>query len=309
MILQICIGKAYQPLLSKMKKKIRFSVHSQCAWLGEIKVQHVLPNMFARAIGAFVFMEHIVSSKQSLLNESPKRPAGNCSYAYRGVATLTYILAGEVEHMDSMGNHVKLSSGGVHWMMAGKGIVHDESVNPEWRVTNPDISVVRFWINLPSKRKTERPDYLSLPPDEIPKLELDDNAGWIKILSGEYGETTAKIPCYSKEFLSHVHLEAGKQFSTRTEPGYEYAAFLPANRAVINGKGFQAGEFIAFTSLGEIIEIKNKSKTAIDIILFGGEPYKEPIVTEGNFVMNTPHEITQAYNDYYDGKYGQIKTQ
>ena len=90
---------------------------------------------------------------------------------------------------------------------------------------------------------------------------------------------------------------------------FEYAAFLPANKVVVNDIEFQAGEFIVFTSLGEIIEIVNNSKTAIDIILFGGEPYIEPIVAEWTFVMNTPHEITQAYNDYYDGKYGQIKTQ
>ena len=293
---------------SKMKKKIRFSVHSQCVWLGELKVQHVLPNKFARAIGPFVFLEHIISYNQSL-NEIHKGLAGNPAYAYRGIAILTYMLAGEVEHMDSIGNHIKLGSGGVHWMMAGNGIVHDQSVRSGLQVTNPDISIVRLWINLPSKRKAGKPDYLPLRTGEIPQQALVNDAGWIKVLSGEYGNTMAKIPCYSKEFLYHVHLEPGRQFSTTTEMRYEYAAFLPANKAVVNGKGFQAGEFIAFTSPGEIIEIKNKSKRAIDIILFGGEPYNEPIVAEGNFVMNTPHEITQAYNDCYDGKYGQIKTQ
>ena len=290
----------------KMKKKIRFSVHSQCAWQGKIKVQHVLPNKFARAIGPFVFLEHIISYKQSL-NESHIGLAGNLSHAYRGIATLTYILAGEVEHLDSIGNHSKLGSGGVHWMMAGNGIVHEQSVRPEFRAGNPGISVVRFWINLPSKRKAGKPGYLSLQPGNIPERELGGDTGWIRIIAGEYGNTMAKIPCYSKEFLYHVHLEAGRQFSAMTEMKFEYAAFLPANKAVVNGKGFQAGECIAFTSPGEIIEIKNKSKAAIDIILFGGEPYNEPVVTDGNFVMNTPHEITQAYNDYYDGKYGQIK--
>jgi redox-sensitive bicupin YhaK (pirin superfamily) len=196
----------------------------------------------------------------------------------------------------------------VHWMKAGKGIVHDESVRSEFWVTNHDISVVRFWINLPSNRKAEEPDYFSFQSGEIPKQALGNDAGWIKILSGEYGNTVAKIPCYSKEFLYHVHLEAGKQFSAITEMKYEYAAFLPSNNAVINCREFQAGEFIAFASLGEIIEIINNSETAIDIILFGGEPYNEPVVTEGTFVMNNPHEISQAYNDYYDGKYGQIKT-
>ena len=292
----------------KMKKKIRFSVHSQCAWLGEIKVQHVLPNKFTRAVGPFVFLQHIISYRQSL-NESHNGPGSNRPHPCRGIATLTYILAGEVEHLDSAGNHVKLGSGGVHWMMSGKGIVHDELVRSDLWPTNPDVSVARFWINLPSNRKDGEPDYLSLRHNEIPEQELGGDTGWIRTISGEYGNTIAKIPCYSKEFLYHVHLEAGRQFSTMTEMRFEYAAFLPANKAVVNGKGFQAGEFIAFTSPGEIIEIKNKSKTAIDIILFGGEPYNEPIVSDGFFVMNTPHEITQAYNDYYDGKYGQIKTQ
>jgi redox-sensitive bicupin YhaK (pirin superfamily) len=63
---------------------------------------------------------------------------------------------------------------------------------------------------------------------------------------------------------------------------------------------------VVFTSDGEIIKINNGSEAAIDILLFGGQPINEPIVSDGFFVMNTPHEITQAYNDYYEGKYGQI---
>jgi redox-sensitive bicupin YhaK (pirin superfamily) len=292
-------------VLEKMKKKIRFRVQSECAWLGEIKVQQVLPNQFVQGIGPFVFLDHILSYKQSL-NESQERLIGIRSHPHRGIATLTYILVGEVEHLDSIGNHTKLGSGGVHWMKAGKGIVHDEAVSSECRLTNPDVSVVQFWINLPSQHKAEEPDYFSLSPSDIPKQELDDNAGWLKVLSGEYGNKIAKIPSYSKEFLFHIHLETGGQFSTKTDKAFEYAAFLPANIAVVNDIRFQAGEFVVFTSLGEIIEIINISETAIDIILFGGEPYNEPIVAEGTFVMNTPHEITQAYNDYYDGKYGQL---
>ena len=292
---------------SKMKKKIRFSVPRQCVWLGGIKVQQVLPNKFVQAIGPFVFLEHILSYKQSL-NGLHNELVGKRSNPHRGIVTLTYILAGEVEHLDSIGNHVKLSSGGVHWTKAGKGIVQDEAASPEYRITNPNVSVVRFWVNLPSKCKSEQPDYFSLQSNEIPKQELDDIGGWIKILSGEYGNAIAKVPCYSKQFLYHIHLETGRRFSITTDNAIEYAVFLPSDKAVVNDIEFQAGKLVAFTSHGEIIEINNNSKTAVDIILFGGETYNEPIVAEEAFVMNTPHEITQAYNDYYDGKYGQIKS-
>jgi redox-sensitive bicupin YhaK (pirin superfamily) len=293
-------------MCSKIKQNIRFSVHGQSAQLGEIEVQSLLPNEFTRAIGPFVFIEHFLSYKQPQY-ELHGALIDNCSNPCRGIATLTYILAGEVEHWDSIGNHVKLSPGGVHWTNAGKGIIHHEAIRPERRATNPDVSVLRFWVNLPSIHKSGKPEYLSFQSNEIPKKELDGIAGWIKILSGEYGNAIAEIPRYSKEFLYHIHLEAEKQFSITTDHAIEYAVFLPSDRAVVNDTEFQAGKLVVFTSDGEIIEINNRSETAIDIILFGGQLYTEPIVSDGFFVMNTPHEITQAYNDYYDGKYGQIE--
>jgi len=288
-----------------MKKKIQLSIKNQRARDDGIIVRRVLPNKTLQAIGPFVLLEHILSHKQSP-DELHKSVVGKCSCPHRGITILTYILSGEVEHLDSMGNHVKLSSGGIHWMKAGKGIVHDETISAECRNTNPNVSVVRLWINLPSKYKSEDPEYFSLQANDIPKQVSTDDAGWIKILSGEYDNMIAKVPCYSKQFLYHIHLEAEKQFSIITDITLECAAFLLTNSAVMNDTRFEAGEFIGFSSEGELIEINNNGKTAVDIILFGGEPYNEPIVVEGTFVMNTPHEITQAYNDYYEGKYGDI---
>jgi redox-sensitive bicupin YhaK (pirin superfamily) len=295
-------------MCAKIKQKIRFSLHGQSVQLAEIEVRRLLPNEFAQAIGPFVFVEYFLSYKQPP-NELHKGLIDNRSNPCRGIATLTYILAGEVEHVDSIGNHVKLNSGGVHWTNAGNGIVHHEAIRPEPGVTNPDVSVVRFWVNLPSKHKSGEPDYISLLPNDIPKKELDGIAGWIKILSGEYGDAMAKIPCYSKEFLYHIHLEAEKQFSITTDHSIEYAVFLPSDKTVVNDTEFQAGKLIVFTSQGELIELKNSGENAIDIMLFGGHSYNETIVSDGFFVMNTPHEITQAYNDYYDGKYGHIVPQ
>ena len=293
-------------MLGKMRNKIRFRVKIDSAWRGDIEARNVLPNKFVNAIGPFVFMEHIVSSRQSLHKSGV---AGRRSHPLRGVATWTYILAGEVEFLDSLGNHAELSNGGAHWMNAGNGVIRDESPRLESLLTNSDLSIVEFWINLPSKFKSEAPNYFCLPPNEIPKQVLNDNNGWVKILSGEYNNTMAKVPCYAKEFLYHIHLQGGRQFSMATDKRLEYAAFLPTRSAVANDIEFQGGELIAFAAFGDLIEIKNNRETAIDIILFGGEPSIEPIVADETFVMNTAHEITQAYNDYYDGKYGQINTQ
>jgi redox-sensitive bicupin YhaK (pirin superfamily) len=289
-----------------MKKKIRFSVQHLGTSNGDERSHRVLPNKFVQSIGHFVFLQHIYSCEPSF-NELYEKPAGTQPYPHCGIATLTYILVGEVEHVDSIGNHVKLKSGGIHWTNAGKGIIHDEVLSAEFRLTNPVVSVLRFWINLSSKYKRDKPVYLSFQSNEVTKLELSDEIGWIKILLGEYKDAIAKIPRNANEFLYHINLQAGKQFSISSDKAIDYAVFLPSNTAVINEMEFHAGNLIAFTSYGELIELYNNNETVIDIILFGGEPYNEPIVAEGAFVMNTAHEVTQAYNDFYDGKFGQIR--
>jgi redox-sensitive bicupin YhaK (pirin superfamily) len=288
-----------------MKRIVQFSIQNRYVRADEITVQRVLPNKTTHAIGPFVLLEHIFSIKQCS-DELHKAVAGKNSRPYRGITVLTYILSGEVEHIDSLGNHVKLSSGGLHWMQAGRGIVLDEVISAGSRITNRYVSVVRFWINLPSKYKSEAPEYVSLSANAIPNHILTHDTGWIKILSGEYKNMIADPPCFSKQFLYHIHLEAGEQSAIITDAALDCAVFILTSGAVINDLECEAGEFIGFGPCGTLIETVNNSKTAVDIILFGGEPYHEPIVTEGAFVMNTPHEITQAYNDYYDGKYGNI---
>jgi redox-sensitive bicupin YhaK (pirin superfamily) len=287
-----------------MKRKIRFSAQSEEEWIGDLQVSRLITSQFIRAVGPFVLFEHITSVTR-LNNESEKKILGSCAQPHRGVGTLTYIINGEVNYVDSLGNNTRLGPGAAHWLKAGRGIVHEEMINPEYPGV-PNISIFRFWINLPSKQKSDDPEYFAIDPDQIPKIILVNDAGWVKIVSGKYENVVAKVPCKLKQFLYHIHMNAGKQFSTSADIDWECAAFIASNSAVINDKEFQAGEFIVFDMQGEIVEIKNFSKRGMDIILLGGEPYTEPIVADGNFVMNNAHEITQAYNDYYDGKYGVI---
>jgi redox-sensitive bicupin YhaK (pirin superfamily) len=135
---------------------------------------------------------------------------------------------------------------------------------------------------------------------------LSDKRGWIKVIVGEYENLVSKIPNYSKQFLYHIHLAAGKQFSIDTKNGLEYAAFLPMHNALINDTEFSKGDFIGFDKMEGTIEINNNSEDAIDIILFGGEKYAEPIVFGGPFVMNSELEVSEAYRDFHAGKYGII---
>ncbi|MCW3093808.1 MAG: Pirin-like protein, partial [Ferruginibacter sp.] len=220
--------------------------------------------------------------------------------------TLTYILNGEADHHDSKGHQEKVRSGGAQWMKAGNGIIHDEVLNVDPQTTDLLTHAFQFWINLPSKQKAGPPEYLPVQAGEVPQQMLPGKRGWIKVIVGKYENLASKIPNYSKQFLYHIHLEAGKQFSLSAEKGLEYAAFLPLQNAVINDTEFTKGEFIEFDRNEGTIEISNNSEAGIDILIFGGEKYAEPIAAGGPFVMNTKTEIAEAYRDFHDGKYGDI---
>ena len=287
-----------------MKKKISFSTQGQRADIGEITIHRMLPNRYADAVGPFVFLDHIGPTKHSA--DEPIQKNGNGAHPHRGIATLTYLLNGEEEHFDSKGNYGKVNSGGIQWMKAGNGIIHDGNFNVDPQTNDLLTHGFQFWINLPSKNKAEPAQHIAIQANEVPQKELPGKKGWIKVIVGEYEKLASKIPNYSKQFLYHIHLEPGKQFSIETENGLEYAAVLPASNGMINDVAFTPGEFIEFDRNGGTIEINNNTEDAIDIILFGGEKYEEPIVAQGPFVMNSQSEIVQAYRDFHMGKYGKM---
>jgi len=285
-----------------MKKETSFSTKGKRADLGPLAINRLLPNRYADKVGPFVFLDYVAP----VIKENITRK-GMGAHPHRGIATLTYILQGEVEHFDSAGHTGKIYSGGAQWMKAGNGIVHDENFNYDSKTNTKFVEGFQFWINLPAKNKAENPEHIAIQAEEVPKKELNNESGWIKVIVGNYAELSSKIPNYSEQFLYHIHLEAGKQFSINMADKIEVAAFLTKQNAILNDTEFQAGEFVEFSRKAGEIEIKNTSQTAIDVLLFGGEEYTEPVVAEGPFVMNSHSEIADAYRDFYAGKYGGIE--
>jgi redox-sensitive bicupin YhaK (pirin superfamily) len=288
----------------KMKKETSFSTKGQRADIGDLIIYRLLANRYTDAVGPFVFLDHIIPKvHQSSMN------SGTGGHPHRGIATLSYIIEGEIEHFDSAGNNTKVYSGGIQWMKAGNGILHDETLNVDSRTGANLTHALQFWINLPSKNKAEKPEYLAIHSDEVPNKKLQNDSGWIKVIAGNYEDLKSKIPHNSEQFLYHIHLKAGKSFTTSFEEKIEVAVFLPTKNAILNDAEFQAGDFVEFDrNAGEVV-IANNLKEATDIIIFGGEAYTEPIVAEGPFVMNSRAEIADAYRDFYAGKYGEINNQ
>jgi redox-sensitive bicupin YhaK (pirin superfamily) len=284
-----------------MKKKTSFSTKGQRADIGDLTIYRMLANRYADAVGPFVFLDHITPKiHPSVMN------SGTGAHPHRGIATLSYILEGEDAHFDSAGNYAKVYSGGIQWMKAGNGILHDETLNVDSTTGTNRTHAFQFWINLPSKNKAEKPEYLAIGSNEVPQKVLPNEGGWIKVIVGDYEDLHSRIPNYSAQFLFHIHLEPAKNFTISMDEKVEVAAFLPTKNTILNDTEFRAGEFVEFDRDAGEITIENSLQEATDILLFGGEPYTEPIVAEGPFIMNRKAEIAEAYRDYFAGKYGEI---
>ncbi|RIJ42496.1 pirin family protein [Pontibacter oryzae] len=284
-----------------MQKKISFSNTAQSSSVGGTPISRFLPNGYTQAVGPFILLDQAGPMK---INSSAS--GGTGPHPHRGIATLTYAITGQIEHFDSLGNHALVSSGGVQWMNSGNGIVHDERSKASAGSDQKEMYAFQFWINLPSKIKAEKPEYLPVHAEEVPKKQLAEEAGVVRVIVGSYQELTSKIPTYTKQFLFHVVLNSGKKFSIDFSQKLEVAAVLPTASAIINEESFRAGELIAFDKEAGVIEIENLSDETLDILLFGGETYGEPMVSQGPFVMNSQEGVALAYEDYANGKYGEI---
>lgn len=284
-----------------MKKEINFKIRGQRSQVGNTTIYRLMPNQYTYHVGHFIFLDYI---PPYMLHE--KKLSADFAHPHRGIATLTYALSGEMEHFDSKGNHGIVQSGGVQWMKAGNGIIHNEAPGPDTKIGGKLMHGFQFWINLPAKHKKENPAYMALQSEELPLIHLNDQAGSLKVVVGEYDNQKSKIPTYAKQYLYHIRLNEGKKYILETEENLEYAIFLPQHDATINDQLYYSGDLIGFKNDHGTIEVVNHMETEIEFILFGGEKYTEEFIAQGPFVMSTQAEIYEANLDYQNGKYGEI---
>ncbi|MBC8084040.1 MAG: pirin family protein [Hymenobacter sp.] len=287
-----------------MERVIDFTYRGPRADIGEMVIYRTLPNAQRRAVGPFIFLDFI--SRVEFPPRHPQPPTSVGAHPHRGIATFTYLLRGEFEHYDSRGQYGVVGNGGAQWMSAGNGIVHDEHFSQAFQLTGGPLLGLQFWINLPAAAKQQLPDYLPVQAQDFPQWPLAGEAGFFKLLIGRYDGHSSQVRTFSEQFLYHLQLAPGQSFALETESRLEYAAFVPAGAATINGQPLREGELLGFGAAGTTVRVENTAPAPADILLFGGEPYTEPIVAQGPFVMNSAEEIVEAFRDFRAGKYGTV---
>lgn len=231
---------------------------------------------------------------------------GVSGHPHKGFETVTIAYQGELEHRDSTGSGGKIGAGDVQWMTAGKGIVHQEFHSEDFTRKGGTLQMAQLWVNLRAKDKNVEAGYQTLLKDQIPTVELPQDAGTLRIIAGEFNGRKGAAKTFTPINLWDVNLLAGKTAELPLPDAHTTAFLVLSGDVVINGEGeAHEGDLAIFERSGNSISIK--AKTNAKVLLMDGEPINEPIVGHGPFVMNSRREIEEAIMEYQRGEMGEIE--
>jgi quercetin 2,3-dioxygenase len=227
-------------------------------------------------------------------------------HPHRGIETITYVLSGDVEHGDSLGNKGTIGSGDVQWMTAGSGIIHQEMPKGD---QNGRMHGFQLWANLPAAQKMVAPCYRDVTAAQIPEVSLDDDTR-IKIICGQIGDTTGPVHdiVIEPQYLD-VTVPAQTTYRHKTVKGHTVFAH------VIGGQGcfsdneetlFGDGQLVLFGD-GDTLTA-TAGDASFKFLLISGKPLKEPVAWSGPIVMNTQKELKLAFDQYNKGTFIQSAT-
>jgi redox-sensitive bicupin YhaK (pirin superfamily) len=216
-------------------------------------------------------------------------------HPHRGIETVTYMLTGEVEHGDSIGNSGVIRSGDVQWMTAGSGIIHQE-MPKEYKGL---MQGFQLWVNLPKAEKMMGPRYRGLTEDQIPAFEGDGLK--VKIIAGEFNDVKGPVQdlVVDVEYFD-VTLDPGLTFTCATKIGYTVFAYVIEGSAEFEGQQIDEHHVVLFGD-GDTITVN--SEKGVRFLLITGKPLGEPVAWGGPIVMNTQEELNTAFRELDEGTF------
>ena len=222
-------------------------------------------------------------------------------HPHRGIETITYVLNGQVEHGDNMGNRGVIGPGDAQWMTAGSGIVHQEMPNGD---ENKMLWGFQLWANLPAKNKMMTPRYQEISRKQIPLVNHESGAE-IKIICGTVDGVTGPVQdiIIDPEYLD-ISLTANTEFTRTFKPDYTVMAYIISGSGLFGNVDSEPvfNEQLVLYDAGDEIRILTP-KEAIRFLLISGKPLNEPVAWGGPIVMNTDDQLQQAYEEYRTGTF------
>jgi redox-sensitive bicupin YhaK (pirin superfamily) len=212
-----------------------------------------------------------------------------------GLATVTYLLDGEIMHRDSLGTVQSIRPGEVNWMTAGKGIVHSERTAPERRHSGSGLFGLQCWVALPRDREETDPSFSHMGADELPVVEGEGATA--RVIAGRFFGKTSPAPASSALFYVDLQLQPGARLTMPSEYAEQALYVVDGSLDLGRDGSFDAGQLLVVKP-GANVSLGAGGSAGARVMLLGGEPMDGPRYLTWNFVSSSPDRIEQAKSDW-----------
>ena len=265
---------------------------------GGFEVRRALPHKDRRMVGPFVFLDqmgpHVFHAGEGI----DVRP-----HPHIGLATVTYLLDGQIRHRDSLGTVQDIKPGEVNWMTAGKGIVHSERTGPDVRAAGSNLFGLQCWVALPQAKEECDPAFAHVGSQELPIL--DGDGATARIIAGSYFGKRSPVPVQSPLFYVDLALQPGARLTMPAE--YPEQALYVVDGTLDLGRDgrFEQGQLLVLKP-GATVTLAASENRGARVMLLGGEPMDGPRYLTWNFVSSSSDRIEQAKEDWKAQRFPQV---
>lgn len=264
-----------------------------------VRVRRSIGTPILRHLSPFLMLDHFSNANKS---------AGFPDHPHRGQETITYLLSGEVDHEDFLGNKGTIGPGDLQFMTAGRGIVHAEMPHPNSEGT--PIEGLQLWVDLPKELKYCEPRYRDLRSEEIPVVTTDNGRVTIKLIRGQsHGVRSVRDLAYTSVWLLDILIKPGGRIKQSLPLGWNAFAYMLQGTAVFgpSDQTQSVPQFhnVVFEQEGEFIEASvSDAGEESRLLLVAGQPLKQNTIQYGPFVATSQEELYQALIDYQTASNG-----
>ncbi len=261
-------------------------------------VERVLPGTAPRFVGPFVFLDHMGPTTLA-----PPQALDVLPHPHIGLATVTYLLEGEILHRDSLGSSQVIRPGAVNWMVAGRGIVHSERTPAPRRGAPQPLHGVQIWVGLPAAHAEDAPAFHHHPDSTLP--HLDERGARLRLLAGEAFGAASPARHLTPLFLADVRLHTGATLPMPAAAEHaERAAYVIEGALEVGGHRIAAGRLAALPDGADGPALVAAAETRA--LILGGAPLGERLHMWWNFVAPSRERIEAAKADWREGRFARV---
>jgi len=275
---------------------ISLIIEERSANIGNFMVGRLLPFREKRAVGPFVFIDHMGPAHLNQYQNMDVPP-----HPHIGLSTLTFLFEGSIMHRDSLGTELEIKPGAVNWMTAGKGIVHSERTPEYLRTSDKMLHGLQIWVALPKDLEQMDPNFTHVESDQIPSWE--ENGVSYKLIAGTAFGKKSPVPVYSPLYFIEIKSTEATKINIGNHLFGESGLYI-LEGSIKSGEHVYDPKQILITNDSTLCEFEIAENTTVYI--FGGTPFPEEHFIFWNFVSSDKNLIEKAKKDWTEQTFPKV---